>query len=837
MPSASPIQSNFNAGQLTELLSARTDLAKRGNGVKVMQNMLPLIQGPATRRSGTSHVASVKTPANRTALIPFEFSTEQAYVIEVGDQYFRYYKDNGVILEAAKTITGITQANPAVVTSNSHGFTNGDEVEISGVVGMTQVNGKRFTVAGVTTNTFQLSGINSTGFTAYGSAGTASRVFTLATPYTQANLFDSDNRLRLNWTQSADILYLCHNTYPPRKLSRTGHTSWTIETITFEDGPYLNANTTDTTLDPSATTGTGVTLVASATTGINDDAGFKSTDVGRLIRFKDGSNFSYFEITGFTSTTQVTVTIKGPDLANHNASTDWRLGVFSETTGYPSAVIFYEDRLWFGGATNFPQRLDGSRTGDYYNFAPTDADGTVADDHAVSFTLSANMVNLIQWLDADEKGLLVGTVGGEWVVRASSQSEAITPTNIQAKPSSTRGSANVRPIRCGRQTLFVQRAGKKLRDFEYVFEDDGFRSQDVSILSPEITGNGVLGIDYQQEPDSTIWLVREDGTLLGVSYDKQQEAIGWHTHVMGGVSDTASNIAKVEALAVIPSPTEGADQLWLIVQRLVDGSTVRYVEYLNQTWADGDKQKLAFFVDSGLTLNAPLTITGATQANPVVITSNGHGLTNGDLVRIDDIAGMTELNTRTFTVAGSATNTFQLSGENGSAHTAYISGGEARKKVTCLTGLDHLEGQTLKVLVDGGAHDDKTVSSGAITLDRASAIVHAGLAFTSALETLPIEAGSREGTSQGKTKRISHVVFRFFQTLGGFYGTSSADMTEFVFREGGDLLDQAVPLFTGDKEVSWPGGYDRDGVIRIESRQPLPLTLQAIMPSLVTQDD
>ena len=155
MPSASPIQSNFNAGQLTELLSARTDLAKRGNGVKVMQNMLPLIQGPATRRSGTSHVASVKTPANRTALIPFEFSTEQAYVIELGDQYFRYYKDNGVILEAAKTITGITQANPAVVTSNSHGFTNGDEVEISGVVGMTQVNGKRFTVAGVTTNTFQ----------------------------------------------------------------------------------------------------------------------------------------------------------------------------------------------------------------------------------------------------------------------------------------------------------------------------------------------------------------------------------------------------------------------------------------------------------------------------------------------------------------------------------------------------------------------------------------------------------------------------------------------------------------------------------------------------------
>lgn len=837
MPSASPIQSNFNAGQLTELLTARTDLQKRGNGVAILENMFPLIQGPATRRSGTRHVASVKTPSNRTALMPFEFSTEQAYVIEVGDQYFRFYKDNGVVLEADKNITAITKANPAVVTSAGHGYSNGDEVEISAVVGMTEVNGKRFVVANKTTNTFELSGTDSSGFTTYASGGVAARVFTLTTTYTQAQLFDDENRLLLNWTQSADVIFLVHNAHPPRKLSRTGHTSWTLDTLVFEDGPYLNANTTDTTLDPSATTGTGVTVVASSTTGINDDEGFKSTDVGRLIRFKDGSNFSYFEITGFTSTTEVTVEIKGDDLANHNASKDWRLGVYSETTGYPSAVIFHEDRLWFGGATNFPQRLDGSRSGDFYNFAPSDEDGTVADDHAVSFTLSANMVNLIQWLDADEKGLLVGTVGGEWVVRPSSQSEAITPTNIQAKPSSTRGSANVRPVRCGRETLFVQRAGKKLRNFQYVFEDDGFKSEDVTILAPEITGNGVLSMSYQQEPDSNIWLVREDGKLIGVSYDKQQEAIGWHTHVMGGVSDTASNIAKVESIAVIPSPSAGADQLWMVTQRLINGSIVRYVEYLHQTWTSGDKQKLAFFVDSGLTLNAPLTITAATKANPVVITSNGHGLVNGDLVRIDDIAGMTELNTRTFTVAGSTTNTFELSGENGTAHTAYISGGEARKKVTSVSGLDHLEGQTLKVLVDGGAHDDKTVSNGAITLDRAAAIVHAGLPYTSTLQTLPLEAGSREGTSQGKTKRINTVVFRFFQTVGGFFGTSATDMTEFVFREGGDLLDQAVPLFTGDKEVSWPGGYDRDGIIRIESRQPLPLTLQAIMPSVVTQDD
>jgi len=837
MPSASPIQSNFNAGQLTQLLTARTDLAKRSNGVKVLENMLPLIQGPATRRSGTSHVASVKTPGNRTGLIPFEFSTEQAYVIEVGDQYFRYYKDNGVILEADKTITGITQANPAVVTCSSHGFSNGDQVDITECVGMTEVNGKRFTVAGATTNTFQLSGTNSTGFTAYSSGGVAARVFTLSTPYLQSQLFDSDNRLLLNWTQSADVIFLVHNAHPPRKLSRTGHTNWTLETLVFQDGPYLNANPTTTTLDPSAVSGSGVTVVASSVIGINDDTGFKSTDVGRLIRFKDGSNQSFFEITGFTSTTQVTVTIKGPDLANHDPSAEWRLGVFSDTTGYPSAVIFHEDRLWFGGATNFPQRLDGSRSGDFFNFAPTDADGTVADDHAVSFTLSANMVNLIQWLDGDEKGLLVGTVGGEWVVRPSSQSEAITPTNIQAKPSSTRGSANVRPIRCGRQTLFVQRAGKKLRNFQYIFQDDGFESQDISILSPEITGNGLLAMSYQQEPDSVIWLVRDDGKLIGVSYDKQQDAVGWHTHAIGGVSDTAGTIAKVEAVSVIPSPQEGGDQLWMIVQRLINGSVVRHVEYLNQTWTDGDKQKLAFFVDSGLSLNVPLTITNATQANPVVITSSSHGLTNGDKVRLDDISGMIQLNSRTFTVAGATTNTFELSGENGTAHTAYISGGEARKKVTTISGLNRLEGQTVKILVDGGAHDDRTVSNGAITLDRASAIVHAGLPYTSTLETLPLEAGSREGTSQGKTKRISNVVFRFFQTVGGFYGSTPDDMTEFVFREGGDLLDQSVPLFTGDKEISWPGGYDTWGIIRIESRQPLPLTLQAIMPSVVTQDD
>ena len=270
-------------------------------------------------------------------------------------------KFSGAVLEGDKTISAITKANPAVVTATSHGYSNGDEVVISSVGGMTEVNGKRFLVADKTTNTFELQDkdgvdINSSSFTTYTSGGVSNKVFELVTPYTTAQLFD------LKFAQSADVMYITHPEHEVEKLSRTGHTAWTLTDVDFTKGPMQDANTTTTTLNPGqSAVGTGIALVASAITGINGGSGFLATDVGRFVFLSAG----YAKITGVTNTTNAVITIITA-LDSASATANWQLGAFSDTTGHPSSVTFFEQRLVFAGTTEQPQTIFFSRSGKWW---------------------------------------------------------------------------------------------------------------------------------------------------------------------------------------------------------------------------------------------------------------------------------------------------------------------------------------------------------------------------------------------------------------------------------------------------------------------------------------
>jgi hypothetical protein len=523
MPTITPIFSSLNAGEFSPLLGGRVDYQKYPKGLKLCENFVPLVQGPLGRRPGTYYVAEVKDSTKRTALVRFEFSTTQAYIIEFGDQYMRFYRNEAQI----------TSGGPA---------------------------------------------------------------YEVATPYTLANLFDSNGALRLKFAQSADVLYVAHPSYAPRKITRTGHTSWSVSTITFTDGPYLNPNTSATTMTPSGTTGS-ITITASAAT-------FAATDVGRRIRIKHSNLWGNATITAYTSTTQVSATVNRAFGAT-TGTVDWRLGVWSDTTGYPSAVSFYGDRIFWGGATSYPQRIDGSVVGDYENMEPTSfatgstTDNTViAGDDALALTLNANDVNVIKSIGEDEQGLIVFTVGGEWIVRPSNQNEALTPENVRATRSTAWGCAEPQPVRVGKPHIFVQRAGRKVRELAYVFADDGFKSPDLSIASEHITQGGIVAVAYQAQPQTVVWFVRADGKLIGMTYDREQEAIAWHKHTLGGTFDGGD--AVVESIAVIPNPTGTADQLWMIVKRTINGSTKRYVEFMTPMWDEGIDQADAHFVDCGL---------------------------------------------------------------------------------------------------------------------------------------------------------------------------------------------------------------------------------------------
>ncbi len=309
-------------------------------------------------------------------------------------------------------------------------------------------------------------------------------------------------------------------------------------------------------------------------------------------------------------------------------------------------------------------------------------------------------------------------------------------------------------------TLFVQRGSRKIREFKFVGDVNtgGYQAPDMTILAEHVTKGGITQMAYQQEPDSVVWCIRNDGTLLGMTYRREEEVVAWHKHVIGGAF--SSGQAIVESIATLPTDS-GEDELFMIVKRTIDSVTKRYVEKL-KPFDFGSVATAAHFVDSGLSYS------------------------------------------------GSATTT--------------------------LTGLYHLRGETLNVLANGSSHPDKTVSDGGITLNFSATTAAVGFNFTSSMQTLRIEAGSVDGTSQGKPKRIHGITLRLFETVGIEVGNNSTDVDRIPFRDSSMDMDTAVPLFTGDKDIEFRGGFDEDDRIYIQQSQALPMTILAFYPRLNTFD-
>ena len=665
---------NFTGGELSPRLDGRNDLQKYSTGCKTLENMIIFPHGSAARRSGTQFVAEVKDSTKETRLIPFEFSTTQTYILEFGNQYIRFFKDNGQILSS------------------------GSPYEIS-------------------------------------------------SPYLEAELFD------IKFAQSADVMYLCHPNHPVKKLSRTGHTSWSLTSVDFTDGPYMDENISSTTITTSAhTVGTGRTLTASSTTGINDNTGFQTTDVGRLIRFRDG----YGKITARTSTTVVTIEIL-EDMGSSSSSANWSLGAFSETTGHPSCVTFFEQRLVFAATLSQPQTIFFSKSGDYENM-DENRGGTIADDDAIIYTIASNQVNAIRFMTAT-RTLIIGTAGGEFAVSGGSVDSAITPTNILIKKQSNNGAANVDALAVGNATLFLQRARRKLRELAYNFDVDGYVAPDLTILAEHISEGGFKQLSYQQEPNQIIWCVRNDGQLVGLTYQREQQVVAWHRHIFGGAFGSGN--AVCESVATIPTD-DSEYQTYVIIKRTINGATKRYVEFIHQYDFDETDDTSFNFLDSQLDYS------------------------------------------------GSA--------------------------VTTIGGLSHLEGQTVSVLANGATHPDATVSSGQITLARSSTKVKVGLPYTSLLQTMRIDAGAQNGTSQSKTKRIYEITARLYESIGIEVGPDLNNMERIPFRSSANAMNSGISVFTGDKEIEFRGNYETDGFIFVRQTQPLPLTVLSLYPRLITND-
>jgi hypothetical protein len=401
---------------------------------------------------------------------------------------------------------------------------------------------------------------------------------------------------------------------------------------------------------------------------------------------------------------------------------------------YPRCVTFFEERLYWAGTDNKPQTIWASKSGDFLNMNQ----GTGLDDESLAFTLATDDVNVIRWMKASDV-LLVGTVGGEFKLHGSGN--PVTPSNVRVVQETKYGSSTVTPITSGRAVLFNQRATKKIRQMIFDLNVEGFVAPDLTILAEDITGGGLTHMAYQQEPDSIVWAVREDGVLLGLTYQRDQQVVAWHQHPVGGV-DT-----EVESLAVIPSADGKSDELWASIKRTIAGGTVRTIEYLNDS----------IYVDSGLLYSGSPTAT--------------------------------------------------------------------------LSGLDHLEGQTVQVLGDGSVFPSQTVSGGSITLSDTVSTASVGLAYSTELVTLPPELPQADGSSFGKKKSWNRIILNLYQTLG-----MAVNGKQLVFRTGGDPMDSAPPLFTGQFDITNLGWKESDASITITQEQPLGMTLISLTGELSVND-
>ncbi len=567
----------------------------------------------------------------------------------------------------------------------------------------------------------------------------------VVSPYQEA-------QLRGIWyTQSADILFLTHDDIQPQELQRLADTNWQFVDFDFIDGPYLNVNTTTTTLAPGAVTGSGIAVVASSTTGINGGDGFLATDVGRLVRIKVVANFGFAEIVTVVDTKNITVDIK-EDFDGTAATTAWRLGAWSDTTGWPRISTFHQERLWFGGTKDQPQTLWGSKVGDFNNFEPSAADGTVRDDDGVTFTIADERVNVIKWMVSALRGMVIGTSDGEFLLQSRGAFDPITPTDVAVNRQTPYGSrAGLRAPVVGPSVLFIQRDGRKVREFAFSFNLDQYTAPDLNLLAEHITTAPIRETAYMLSPETTLWVILTDGTLLGMTYMREQDIVSWHRHPIGGSSGSGG--ALVESVVVIPDDPH--DLTWLVVCRTINGSSKRFVEFIEDRFDIGDKQELAFFVDAGLSK------TGAAS--------------------------------------------------------------------TTVSGLSHLEGETVKVLVDGATHPDQTVSGGSITLDDPASDVQVGLGYTSKIETLPIFPERAPIDPRGKFKGTFKALLEFHQTLGGVIGNDEDELQPITFRLPVDPMDSPPPLFTGTIEEAFTSGQDRVLSMIYQQTDPLPATLLAFI--------
>lgn len=661
------------------------------------------------------------------------------------------------------------------------------------------------------------------------------------TPYEVAHTYTAEEIPNIQYCQLNDVIYIVHGSHRPAKLVRYAATYWALEDFDFIGGPFLDDNTDDT-IKITASSATGTTSLTVSPTNSNIFVPSSATTMGhKNAYFKIGLAITdattgldvqgYVKLTNVVNSYSATGTVM-KTLAGTSATEIWAEGAWNDVNGYPSSVTFHQQRLFFARTDEEPQNVWGSKSFIHDDFALDSG----ADDDALDLQLASDEANDIKWIISG-KALIAGTYGGSFVIK-SGDSSPLTPANSNASFESNVGAEPIAPKKIGNYFYYIQRFGRKLREFFYLWDNDAYKAVDKTILSPHISGGGFTYMTYQQNPDTVLWCVCSNGTIATMTREVDQEVQGWSRQTTDGL---------YESIATIPSRSEPHDEVWVVVNRTIGGSAVRYIErFKSQTVPD--RQDKCFYVHSGLTYDAyeqtaastasSLSL-AATAGTSVVVTCSVARFESNDVgqrIRAIDASGNT---LGEMEITGFTSSTIVVGDVKTNFSTTAYAAGYWGISVNTLTGLGHLEAETVSVLADGGTDKpNKVVSNGTITLAYDYFVVSAGLPYTQSIKTLPAEAGSQRGTSQGKIQRINQVGFKVNRSFKGFnVGGDTTMLDQIQFRDPTTLMGTPELLYTGTiPNISFRDDYRYGSQVLIQNSDPLPIELLSLMITLDTND-
>lgn len=519
------IQNAFNGGELDPLVLSRVDLSRYQTGAKTMANFVPIPQGGVTRRPGTQFLGIAKNDTaqkEHTKLSPFVFSETQGRVLEIGHEYMRVWLGDG------------------------------------------------------------------------------SLVLKDDAPYELELPYSSEDVAKLSLAQANDVIYVAHADYPPAKISRYADDDWRYEIVAFL--PTITPPSSLTLQAMGSVPGSGTKEYSYMVTAISDENGEESQPsqaytintssltqtyfiriswaavtgaASYRVYKKQGGSHSYMGSTSDTSYDDV-----NSDVDSGDTPPEWD-NPFADTGSYPSIAFFHQQRLGFAASINQPATVFLSKTASFENFSTSSP--PKADDR-IEATLASKQSNAIKWCESSSSGVTLGTEGSEWTL-GPAEGAVLSPLDMGFEQQTFVGSGDLSALPLESGVIFVQRGSASVRQIAYNFQADKMLSTDLSLLAPHMLRDcDIIAWAYQRVPHSIVWMVRSDGTLVGLTFVAEQDVIGWHRHNLNGT---------VEDVTVIPGVPD--DQLWLLVRR----SGKLYIERMTPFFS-GERES-AIFLDSSLT--------------------------------------------------------------------------------------------------------------------------------------------------------------------------------------------------------------------------------------------